>query len=56
MSSRNRFKNDKNKNQFGQNVKVGENTNSNSNVLTGGLNRDEKSKSCLLYTSDAADE
>ena len=44
MSSRNRFKNNKNKNQFGQNVKVGESTSSNSNVLTGGLNRNEKSK------------
>ena len=44
MSSRNRFKNNKNKNQFGQNVKVGESTSSNSNVLLGGLNRNEKSK------------
>ena len=44
MSSRNRFKNNKNKNQFGQNVKVGESTSSNSNVLTGVLNRNEKSQ------------
>ena len=44
MSSRNRFKNNKNKNQFGQSVKVGENTNPNSNVLTGGLNRNQKSQ------------
>ena len=44
MGSRNRFKNNKNKNQFGQSVKVGENTNPNSNVLTGGLNRNQKSK------------
>jgi len=44
MSSRNRFKNNKNKNQFGQSVKVGESTSSNSNVLLGGLNRNEKSQ------------
>ena len=44
MGSRNRFKNNKNRNQFGQSVKVGESTSSNSNVLLGGLNRNEKSK------------
>ena len=44
MGSRNRFKNNKNKNQFGQSVKVGESTSSNSNVLLGGLNRNQKSQ------------